>query len=46
MLVSCAHHDVFVAQCAWCTKATKITRTVLWRRRWRNLKEIVSRLLK
>lgn len=46
MLVSCATHAVFDPSCRWCATATEVTRKVLWRRRWRDVKEIIGRLLR
>jgi hypothetical protein len=46
MLVGCAKHDTFDTGCLWCITATEAVRKVLWRRRWRDMKEIVSKLLR
>jgi len=46
MLVGCAKHDTFDKACLWCAAATAAVRKVLWRRRWRDVKEIIGRLLR
>lgn len=46
MLVSCATHETYYPKCSWCVQATKVTRAQLWRKRIKDVREIVAHLVK